>query len=134
MAEEKNLKNVIQNVRKDFSFLKDEVLAVLIFGSVHEGKAGKKSDVDICIVAPGKDPKSLLRDVFRHVDVVGKGYDVFVFEELPLHIKVEVMNKNTVVFGNVFDLYEYFYKFRKIWNDQKHRQTLTKKEMMEMLK
>ena len=106
---------------------------MLIFGSGTKGKAGKKSDVDICIVAPGKNAKDLLKEVFANVDVAGKKYDVHVFEELPLYMRISIIEKHLVVFGNKFSLGEYFYVFRKIWNDQKHRQKLTKREMMEIL-
>ena len=95
---------LIEQVKKDFYFLRDEVLALLIFGSCIEGKAGKKSDVDICIVAPGKNAKDLLKEVFANVDVAGKKYDVHVFEELPLYMKISIIEKHLVVFGDKFSL------------------------------
>ncbi len=52
MVEKKNVKEIIKEVKKDFSFLKGKVLALLLFGSVVEGTRGEKGDIDICIVAP----------------------------------------------------------------------------------
>ncbi|MBE8540415.1 nucleotidyltransferase domain-containing protein [Geoglobus acetivorans] len=123
-------KEVADQVARDFEFLKDRVLAVLIFGSaVSEAEAG---DVDVCIVAPsGFD----LREVFMRVDVAGKNYDVWLFEELPLYMKMEVILNHVVVYcRDILELYEYFYFFRKLWKDQERRNRLTKEELGEMLR
>jgi hypothetical protein len=38
-----------------------------------------------------------------------------------------VIEQGVVVYSrDVLELYEYFYPFRRIWEDQKHRQTLSK--------
>ncbi len=81
-----------------------------------------------------KKTGEILREVFRRVDVFWKRYDVYIFEELPLYLKIEVVRKHSVVFGNPYELGEYFYIFIKIWENQKHRQKLSKKEMMEILR
>lgn len=39
-----------------------------------------------------------------------------------MHVKMGVIEDGMVIIGKKPDIYEYFYKFRKIWNDQKHRQ------------
>lgn len=118
-------------VAEDFGFLKDRVLAVLILGSSVDGGIAGSRDVDVCIVAPeGFD----IKEVFRHVDVVGKGYDVWLFEELPLYMKMEVIEKHEVVFcRDIPELYEYFYRFRKLWKDQKRRNQVTRDELERML-
>jgi hypothetical protein len=33
---------------------------------------------------------------------------------------------------DVLDLYEYFYPFRRMWEDQKHRQKLRREEILSM--
>jgi len=33
-----------------------------------------------------------------------------------------VIEDGEVIIGSKPEIYEYFYKFRKIWDDQKHRQ------------
>lgn len=48
-------------------------------------------------------------------------YDIRIFELLPLQIKISVIENYEVIFGNHLDLSEYFYIFRKLWNDTKHR-------------
>ncbi|WP_456478333.1 nucleotidyltransferase domain-containing protein [Geoglobus ahangari] len=120
----------VKRVARDFEFLKNRVLAVLIFGSaVSEAEA---RDVDVCIVAPGGFD---LREVFKRVDVAGKKYDVWLFEELPLYMKMEIILNHVVVHcKDILELYEYFYFFRKLWKDQERRNCLTKDEIGEMLK
>ncbi len=53
MVEREDLKEIINEIEKDFSFLKGKILALLIFGSWAKGKKGR--DIDICIVAPKKN-------------------------------------------------------------------------------
>ncbi len=52
-------------------------------------------------------------------------------EELPLYMKLQVIGAHKVVFcRDLPGLYEYFYFYRKIWEDQKHRQEMDKEELM----
>lgn len=125
-----------EDVAKDFSFLRghEDILAVLLFGSRAKGEWNERSDVDVCIVAPfhpcGTD---LLKEVHRNLDVYGKKYDVKIFEDLPPYLKVGVMESNEVVYEkDPYELHEYFYSIRKLWEDQAQRQKLTKEEIAEM--
>ncbi len=110
-----------EQIRTDFEFLKKDgrVLGVLIFGSRVEGRAHERSDVDICVVAPGAKPWDVLKQVYPHLDTEKKGYDVHVFEEFPLHLKHRVMENYEIVWTrDKGKLEEYFYTYRKLWNDQ----------------
>lgn len=116
------------SVARDFRFLKDRVLAVLIFGSSVKEEGG---DIDVCIVARD-DPKKVLKEVFSKADA--SKYDVWVFEELPLYMKMEVIENHEIVLcKDELELYEYFYQFKKLWKDQKRRNTLSKEELKAML-
>jgi len=47
-------------------------------------------------------------------------YDVRVFESMPLYLKMAVIVHGVVVHARaIYELYEYFYMFRKLWEDQK---------------
>lgn len=48
-------------------------------------------------------------------------YDVKIFELLPLRIKMSIIKDHIVVYGNELELSEYFYHYRKLWMDSKHR-------------
>ena len=129
-----------QEIEADFAFLEEggRILAVLLFGSGTKEQAYERSDRDLCIVAPGIRDKGemrlILRKIYEKIDVIGKRYDIWLFEELPLYMRVQVIENHKVVFcRDLPSLYEHFYFYRKIWEDQKHRQDLDKEELMKIL-
>ncbi len=123
---------VKRRVKKDFEPLLDEVLGILLYGSLAAGVDSERSDIDISIVAPVIDDKiGFSRRILSNVR--DARYDVRVFELMPLYLKAEVVEKREVIYTkNIFKLYEYFYYFRKIWEDQKRRQKLSKKEALQL--
>ncbi len=127
----------IASIKNDFSFLfgKKEILAVLLYGSAVRGEETPRSDIDICLVAPSAEKRAeLLKEVYRNLDVVSKKYDVRIFEELPLYIQIQIIQNHEVVYAKeIYELYEYFYYFRKLWEDQAARQYVTKEELAAML-
>lgn len=126
-----------ESIKKDFSFLfnKKEVLAVLLYGSVVKEEQTLRSDIDVCIVAPASENKAeLLKEVYRNVDVFSKKYDVRIFEELPLYIQIQIIQNHEVVYTkDIYEMHEYFYYIRKLWEDQASRQHMTKEELGAML-
>jgi hypothetical protein len=96
----------------DFEFIKDEVNGVLLFGSAAKGRLSKRSDIDIALVRPRT--KQVLLKVFARL---GGKYDVKILEELPLTVKMDIIQHHQVIFGDEVELSYYFYRFRKEWND-----------------
>ncbi|MBI2583207.1 MAG: nucleotidyltransferase domain-containing protein [Candidatus Aenigmarchaeota archaeon] len=128
-------KKIVSILKKDFAFLeKDrEIMAVMLFGSHATGEATPRSDIDVTIVAPEcKDRNALLSRVWQRL---GGKYDVRIFENLPLYIRAEIMDRGVVILAkDIPALYEYFYfAVRKFWDDQKHRNLLSREEIKEML-
>ena len=77
---------------------------------------------------------NLLSYILQNINVNLKKYDRRFFSELPLYIKINVIEDGILVYSpNKLDLYEYFYTFRKLWADQKHRQTISKDELISLL-
>ena len=124
---------VIEKAAKDLAFLRDDVLGVLLYGSWATGESHEMSDIDICIVAPSVEDKAALwRSAIAAVH--DDSFDVRIFELLPLYLQMAVIERGVVVFSrDIPELYEYFYPFRRIWGDQKHRQILSRDEMRTML-
>lgn len=106
---------VIEHLKKDFRDFKGRCLGILLFGSYVEGEQTKRSDIDVCVVNPSK---GVLNDISGKL---GGKYDINVFDNLPLYIKLEIIRHHVVVYGNEADLSEYFYFFRKLWQDMEHR-------------
>ncbi len=127
----------IESLKKDFSFLfgSDDILAILLYGSAAAGDETPRSDIDICIVLPShKYMKDILNEIYRKLDVFTKKYDVRIFEELPLYIQINIIESNKIIYSkDIYELYEYFYFIRKLWEDQMMRQQVTAAEMAEIL-
>lgn len=130
--------DAIARVKRDLEFLEDpcwenRILGVLLYGSYSRGEAEQGSDIDLCIVSPQEaDRAALWRDfVFL---LRNSSYDVRIFELLPLHIKMAVIEEGVVLHSrDQLELYEYFCPFRREWKDQKHRQALGREEMRSLI-
>ncbi len=107
---------MLSDIKSDFEFISDEVEGVLLFGSVAKGELTTRSDIDIALVRPST--RSVL---FRVFERVGGKYDTKIFEDLPLHIKIDIINNHQVIIGDEVELSYYFYRFRKEWKDMEHR-------------
>ena len=125
---------VLARAKRDFQFLQDRVLGIMLFGSWARGEANERSDIDLCIIAPDvEDKASLWREAIS--EPRNSRYDVRIFELLPLYMKMAVIEEGVVVYSrDVLDLYEYFYPFRREWGDQKHRQQLSREELRSLLR
>ncbi len=120
-------KRDLERMRRDFEFLSDRVLAVVVYGSRAKNEETERSDIDICIVAPNTDASSLFKETL-HLD-----YDVKIFELMPLFLKMKVIKNHEIVYTrDLLDFYEYLYFFRKLWKDQEYRQKLTKEEALHL--
>ena len=120
---------LLASLEKEFGFLKDRMLALLLYGSHATGDVHRQSDIDLCIVDP--DTEAVLNETFRRVDVAGKKYDVYLFGELPLYLQVAVIQSHRVVFcRDIYELHEYFYPYMKRWKDQAHRNTVTREDVL----
>ena len=67
----------------------------------------------------------------QNINVNLKKYDIRLFSELPLYIKIQIIEKGIAIYSpDELDLYEFFYIYRKLWADQEHRQKITKEELL----
>jgi predicted nucleotidyltransferase len=98
------------------------VQGVLLYGSQLTRYAISRSDIDVCIVVPGQDLPAMYSFVMNTVKANLDAYDIRFFEELPLHIQGNIIENGKVIFArDEPGLYEYFFHFRKLWEDQKWR-------------
>lgn len=111
----------LKELKNEFEKLKKDVFAILIYGSYAIGRANKKSDIDICLVLKTNNEKKI-KEIYRKTLILsGKSekYDIKIFESLPLKIKFEIINSGKIIYvKNMQELQEYFYFYRKLWNDQ----------------
>jgi len=113
--------NILTNLKKDLEEIKNNVFAILIYGSYAVGDFNTRSDVDACVVLKNNDKeeiKNIYRKILR-ISSKNEKYDIRIFEQMPLFMKNQVIKNGKII--HVKDkagLEEYFYFFRKIWNDQ----------------
>ncbi len=106
----------IEKIKEDFKPFKEEVEGILLFGSSVKNERTQRSDIDICLVKPKSD--DILLNVFEKV---GGKYDVKIFEKLSLTLQIDIIKNHKVLFGDEVELSYYFYKYRKLWKDNKPR-------------
>ena len=114
-----NLKT-LNKIQNDLHTLRNKY-EVVLFGSRVSGGARPNSDYDIAVISRMKDIKS---NITLQKELIGRFlliYDIRVFELYPINIQISIINDYEVIFGDILEISEYFYYFRKIWNDCKHR-------------
>lgn len=126
-------KELLDQIYNDFSYVieKKDILGILLFGSYSKSKNTNRSDIDICIVAPKEDLHKLLSFILQNINVEANKYDIRIFNELPLYIKIHIIEDGLLIYSsNKLDLYEFFFIYRKLWDDQKHRQEISKDDLL----
>lgn len=115
------MNTLLKNLEKDLEEIKNNVFAILIYGSYAGGKAHNRSDIDVCIVAKNNEKEKinhLFKQILR-ISAKNEKYDIKIFEQIPLFLKMEVIENGKVIYAkDLSELEEYFYFFRKLWQDQ----------------
>jgi len=130
-------KELLDQIYNDFSYVieKKDILGILLYGSYSKSQNTNRSDIDICIVAPNEDIHQLISFILQNINVDANKYDIRLFNELPLYIKIHIIEDGILIYSsNELDLYEFFYIYRKLWEDQKHRQEISKEDLLLFLK
>ena len=115
-AQFSELKVVISQIYERFP-----IIAILLFGSQASDDNNSESDIDVCIVLrpqgdiwdnvnENQNYREILKDIWS---IVGDRYDIWLFQELPLHMKFSVIeNHKIIICDDQPLLYEYFYQYR----------------------
>ena len=86
-----------------------------------EGSIRPESDIDIAILS---HEKSIEKNIHLQKKLMGKvssDFEIRVFELLPIYIQISIIENYIVIFGDPLEISEYFYLYRKKWDDCKHR-------------
>jgi len=111
---------ILNKIQVDLVSLKNKY-EVVLFGSQVSGGARPNSDYDVAVISRLKDAKA---NISLQKDLIGNfslKYDIRVFELYPINIQISIIHNYKVIFGDILEISEYFYYFRKLWNDSKHR-------------
>lgn len=109
----------LKQIKNDLKHLKK--FEVVIYGSYATNNFTLKSDIDIAIITREKNMDnniSIWKDALKKAKSL---YHINVFELLPLHLKANIIDNHITLFGNKIELSEYFYHYRRLWKDSRHR-------------
>jgi predicted nucleotidyltransferase len=110
----------IEEMKEILALLKEKY-EVILFGSAVEGGMRPESDIDIAVITRNKSKNY---NIELQKSLLGKfplKFDVRVFELYPIDIQISIIKNYKVIFGNLLEISEYFYYFRKKWDDCKYR-------------
>lgn len=107
----------VDEIRRDLKELSR--FHVVVYGGYVKDKSIR--DIDIAVITEIKDKNENLKIWYDFIGRFPKVYDIRIFEIMPLPLKMSVIDNYKVIYGDVFDISEYFYFYRKLWDDQKHR-------------
>ena len=114
----------MEQLKRDFRFLEQnpKILGVLLYGSHVSELNTPSSDIDICIVTPNQNLHQMYEYIMENSNSNFSGYDVRFFEELSLYIQAEIIENGIIIYcQDEPTLFEYFFRYRKQWADQKYR-------------
>ena len=111
---------IIEDLRRILTSLK-EIYEIILFGSTVEGGLRPKSDIDIAVISRNQSEKDNIKLQKELLGQFPLKFDIRVFELFPIYIQISIIQNFKVVFGNILEISEYFYNFRKKWDDCKHR-------------
>lgn len=108
---------------KDFEEIRRDLMDlqnywVVIFGGY---LTGNYRDIDVCVITKTRDNKKNRELLYDLTGRFGREYDIKIFELMPLNLKGSVINNYMVLFGDKLQISEYFYFYRKLWDDNRHR-------------
>jgi len=99
----------------------EQVQFIILYGSAIEGRMNRESDIDLCVYYDGVPGDA---SQFRHrvlSELSGTRYDVQIFQQLPLYVRVEVIRGLPVFVRNTRFLYERATDTLRDFGDFKHR-------------
>lgn len=107
-------------VRNSFETL-EEKYEVIMYGSQVEGGSRPISDIDIAVITRKGSREDNVKIQEDLLGILPLKYDIRVFELYPIYIQISVIENYKVIFGDPLEISEYFYQYRKKWDDCKHR-------------
>lgn len=114
-----SLEILINKIKEKFKKFENEW--ILLFGSQMTEYMTPRSDIDVVLITKLEDKEEIKKIFYKTIAYNSSPFDFKIFEILPLHVQIGIINRYTVVFGDQLEISEYFYFFRKLWKDQERR-------------
>lgn len=110
----------LEDIKKILEKL-EETYEIVLYGSYIENSMRPTSDIDISVLTRLQDKQKNKLIQYDLFGVAPLKYDIRVFELLPIFIQISIIKNYKVIFGDPLEISEYFYYFRKKWDDCKNR-------------
>jgi predicted nucleotidyltransferase len=83
-----------------------DALAVIVFGSYARKEFKPLGDIDVCIVLQPKRFNNLFmtNKRLKYLDLVSNKYDVQIFQQLPVFIRVRILKEGKFLLNKNYDL------------------------------
>lgn len=110
----------IGKIKQKFEDL-GKIYEIIVLGSYVQDCMKPTSDIDIAIITRSKSKEfneKVRRDLFVYSQ---PQFDVRVFELFSIQIQASIIDNYIVLFGDLPEISDYFYQYRKKWDDCKHR-------------
>jgi predicted nucleotidyltransferase len=115
-----------------------EKYEIVLYGSQVEGGSRPDSDIDVAVISRENKIETNIKIQEELLGLFPSNFDVRVFELLPIYIQISIIENFIVLFGDILEISEYFYSFRKKWDDCKYRmllnQFLSHQERLNLIK
>lgn len=111
----RKLERCLRQARED-----QDILAVILFGSVARGEQTPTSDVDVCLVLQSGEygPLTLSRKKLAYLKE--GNLDIHIFQQLPVYIRTRVLKEGKVLFERDTDaLYALAFRTAQAFEDFK---------------
>lgn len=98
----------------------EHVRFIILYGSTAESRMTQESDIDLCIYFGGERNEAAR---FRHAALsrLPGNYDIQIFQQLPLYVRVEVLKGIPVFIRNTRFLYEKANETLRDFEEFRHR-------------
>ena len=114
------ISHTLISLKDHFDLLKDQ-FEIVLFGSRATDNYALNSDYDIAIITRLTDKPNNLQHQWDVLKFSQRNLDIRIFELFPLTIQISIIKNYKVILGDPLEISEYFYYFRKKWNDCKQR-------------
>lgn len=110
----------LRKMKENLKFL-EEKYETVVYGSYVEGGTRPDSDIDVAVLSYETNKEKNIKLLKELLGKFPLKYDIRIFELLPIYIQISIVENYKIIFGDPLEISEYFYYFRKKWDDCKHR-------------
>ena len=99
----------------------ESVRFIILYGSVAEGRARARSDIDLAVYYNGERDEAARFRFAALSELADDRYDIQIFSRLPLYLRTDVLRGKVIYCPDERFLYDVAYRTIREFDDFKHR-------------